>query len=55
MESKIKNLCGIKCDTLLESQNRLDLESDIDDDDNNDDDDDSNKNDKNHKSCKYQV
>ena len=49
--SKIINHCSIKCDTLLESQDQGDLESD--DDDNDDDDNDDNN--KNHKSLKYQV
>ena len=34
---KIINLCSMKCDTSLESQDQTDLESD-DDDNNNDDD-----------------
>ena len=49
--TKIINLYSIKCDTLLESQDQGDLESD--DDDNDDDDNDDNN--KNHKSLKYQV
>ena len=40
--TKIINLCSIKCDTLLESQDQGDLESN--------DDDDNNNNNKNHKS-----
>ena len=53
--TKIIHLCGIKCDTSVESQDWLDLESDnIDDSNNNDDDDDNdddnNNNNKNHKS-----
>ena len=40
--TKIINFCSIKCDTLLESQDRGDLESN--------DDDDNNNNNKNHKS-----
>ena len=46
--TKIINLCSIKCDTSLESQDRRDLESDNDNNVNINDDD--NNNDKNHKS-----
>ena len=56
--TKIINLCGIKCDTLLESQDQLDLESKNDGNNKNDDDDDgnnNNNNDKNPKSLQYQV
>ena len=53
---KIINLCSIKCDISLESQDWKDLKSDNDDNNNNDDDNninnkgDDNYNDKNHKS-----
>ena len=55
MELKIVNLCSIKCDTFLESQDKKNLKSDDNDDDNDDKNDNNNNNsNKNLKSLKYQ-